>query len=247
MHHLAAYRASIAQNSDLQVSALTDQILTIQNNNFLPQTDMPILFAAGCSANLNRARIITPSFRGITTPYLRPISQAANFGYPQRVVDYSEENLVARRLEELQVNAVQTGAGAETVTVLVGLLTQREATPLGSCYTIRGTSTTAATSGAWSDITVTWQDILPQGTYAVIGGEVQSTNGLAFRVIFENQFFRPGGLSVTSLGNGADKLFRYGGLGTWGRFSSNAFPNIQVLAGGADAAHEVFLDLVKVS
>lgn len=246
MHHLAAFRASIAQNSDLQVAALSDQILTIQNSNFLPQQDMPILFAGACSANLNRARLITPSFRGLTTPFIRPVSVAANFGYPQRVVDYTEENLVARRLEELQVNAVQTGAGAESVTVLVGLLTQREAAPLGPCYTIRGTSTTAATSGAWSDITVTWQDILPQGTYAVIGGETQSTNALGFRIIFENQFFRPGGLSVTSLGNGADKLFRMGGLGTWGRFSSNAFPNIQVLAGGADAAHEVFLDLVKV-
>jgi hypothetical protein len=162
-------------------------------------------------------------------------------------VDYTEENLVARRLEELQVNVLQTAVGAETVTVVVGLLTQREAAPMGSCYTLRGTSTTAATSGAWSDIVVTWQDVLPQGTYAVIGGEVQSANGLAHRIIFENQYFRPGGLSVTSLGNGADKLFRMGGLGTWGRFSSNAFPNIQVLAGAADAAHEVFLDVVKVS
>jgi hypothetical protein len=246
MHHTCVFRASIAQNSDLDVAALPDQILTIQNSHFLPQQDMPILYAAAASANLARARIITPTYRGVTTPFIRPVSTAATFGFPQRVVDYTEENLIARRLEELQVNGFQTGAGAESVTVVMGLLTQRIAAPMGPCYTLRGTSTTAATSGSWSDVTVTWQDILPQGNYAVIGGEVQSTNALCWRLIFENQFFRPGGLSVTALGNGADKLFRMGGLGQWGQFSSNAFPNVQVLAGGADAAHEIYLDLVKL-
>lgn len=247
MHHLVAYRASVTQNTDTDLTALTDQIMAIQNGHFLPQADMPLLFAAACSANLARARLVSPTFRGITTPFVRPVSAAANFGYPQRLVDYTEENLVARRLEELQVNVFQTGAAAENVTVILGLLTQREAAPMGSCYTLRGTSTTAATSGAWSDISVTWADILPAGTYAVIGGEVQSSNALAHRIIFENQYFRPGGLSVTGLGNGADKLFRMGGLGTWGRFNSNAFPNLQVLCAGADAAHEVYLDVVKVS
>jgi hypothetical protein len=246
MHHLAAFRASVTQNVDTDLAALPDQILTIQNGHFLPQQDLPLLFSAACSTNLARARLITPSFRGITTPYIRPVSQAANFGYPQRLVDYSEENLVARRLEELQCNVFQAGTAAENVTVLVGLLTQREAAPMGPCFTLRGTSTTAATSGSWSDITVTWADVLPQGTYAVIGAEVQSTNALASRIIFENSYYRPGGLSVNSLGNGADKLFRFGGLGTWGRFNSNAFPNIQVLAAGADAAHEVYLDVVKL-
>jgi hypothetical protein len=245
-HHTCVFSASVTNGTEGDVTAVTDQILPVQNNHFLPQQDFPILYAAACGLNLSRARLVTPTFRAMTTPFIRPISNTAALQYPQRFVNLSQESLIARRLEELQVNAVHSDAAPQRVTAVLGLQTGIQAAPLGPNYTLRGTSSTAATANAWSDVSVTWQDTLPQGVYAVVGGEVFSATGICWRLILENQYFRPGGLSVNALTNGADPLFRTGGLGEWGRFNNNAYPNVQVFASAADATHEFYIDLVKV-
>lgn len=247
MHHLCAYTESIAQNAENDLDALADSVLLIQNGHFVPPQDVPLWFAAVCSANQARSRISTPKFGGITTPYIRPVSVAASFGMPQRVNDLYNDQLILNKLEEISVISFQTGAAAERVWAVLGLGIRRTPSPAGDVYTLRGTSTTAAVANAWTAITMTWQNFLPVGVYAIIGGTHQSANGIAFRVISPPEIWRPGAPSVTSLGNEPHELFRNGGLGEWIRFQNYQFPLIEVLAGAADAAHEVYLDIVKVA
>lgn len=246
MHHICVYTASTAQAAEVDTAALADSVLLIQNGHFVPPQDMPLIFGGTASANMSRGRISTPSLLTLTTPFIRPVSAAASWGMPPRINDLFMTPLTLKKLEEITLLTFHGGAGAEQVWGILGLEVRRTPPPGGQVYTLRGISTTAAVANTWTQIAMTWQNNLPVGTYAVVGGTHQSANGIAFRLISPPDIWRPGGISITALGNETDEMFRNGYMGEWIRFQNYQFPNIEVVAGGADAAHEVYLDLVKV-
>lgn len=247
MHHTVAYTGSIAAGTSfVEVAALQDEIITIQNNHFLPQEEYDIQYIFASCTNYNRARFVSPSNRQITTPFIRPANSATLPASNPNIAVYSGSPFRIKGLEELSVELIHDDAAAQRATVLMGWSKNFTPIPMGDIFTLRGTSTTAATANAWSTLTTTWQDQLAAGTYAVIGAEVQSTNAIGFRLIFENQILRPGGVSITSLGNRTAPLFYKGGLGNWGNFKSTRMPIVQVLANAADASHSVYLDIVRI-
>lgn len=247
MHHLAAYTAVVANTADLDVAALTDDVLLIQNNHFVPRQDLELIAAWGGSATLNRFRLAQPTIRQITTPYVRPTNVGVTPLSRPPVADYRREPFKIYPNEELQVQVTSDVAMTERFTALVWLRPRYVAPPAGSPFTMRGTSTTAATANAWSSLAVTWQDTPKSGIYAVVGLTVFSANGIASRLIFEDQQLRPGALSVTAIGNIEHEMFHNAGLGEFGRFDAYRFPIVQVLANGADATHVIHMDIVRVS
>lgn len=246
MHHTCAFSASIAQAADLQVAAVNDSVLSLQNNSFLPPQDLRLWFIAAMSVNLSRARIVTPSLRIPSTPYVRPIIRAVVPNDPVRVADYRQTPLLLRQMEEFQLFALQGGAGAERVTGVAGLGVDFRPAPAGDVISMRGTSTNAAVANAWTPVAVTWQDSLPVGSYAVVGLEHQSATAQAARLIVLNQYWRPGCVSTPGIGDLGQEMFRRGNLGEWGRFNSNYLPTPEVLCNAADAAHEFYLYFVRI-
>ena len=247
MHHICAFTESIAALTNEDIGALTDDVLAISNGHFLPQVDYDLLFAAALGPNMDRMRIVSPTNRQVTLPFIRPINVAALPAADPNVADYREAPFRIHALEELAVEATTNAAGPSRITGLLGLGGQVDPIPRGDVFTFRGTSTTAAVANAWTTLVVTFADILPAGNYVVIGGEVFSTNGIAWRAIYENQLWRPGGVSVNLLASRTHSMFYKGGLGVWGRFRSTRLPIIQVLANAADAVHEVYLDIIRVA
>lgn len=247
MHHLAAYTELLGTTADTDIDALTDDILLIQNNHFVPAQDMDLLAAWGGSATLNRFRLAQPTIRQITTPYVRPTNVGVTPLSRPPVADYRRMPFRFYRNEEIQIQATSDIAmGTERFTGLVWLRVATVVPPVGAPFTLRGTSSTAAAANAWSTLTTTWQDTPKAGQYAVVGLTVFSTNAIAARLIFENQQWRPGALSVTSIGNIEHEMFHNGGLGEFGRFDAYRMPNVQVLCNGADATHVIHLDIVRV-
>ena len=246
--HLAAYNVDLGTTANTTVNAVTDDVLTITNNNFLPQEDLDIVFAVAMSATLNRARIVSPSNRQVTLPYIIPVKEAAVPGDNCPIANYADNPFRARGLEELGIEATSDIAmGTESCTVLLGLQRTFEPAPIGNIFTLRGTSTTASVADTWTTITKTWDDQLPVGTFAIVGLYGVAATGLANRVILEDQTWRPGAPIVDSNGDAANELFRKGRLGTWGRFKSTARPQIQVLNTAAVSVHTVYLDIVRLS
>jgi len=244
--HCIAFSASIAQNSVLQVDAIQDDVFTISSGRFLTQGNYSAYWAFGNSANLERARIAMPSFNPIAYPWLRNVNRPA-VGIPQpNVTDYVRQPLRLPAKEYLAAQALQSGAGAEQVTIVLGVGTALQANVPGDIFTIRGSSTTAATANAWSSITTTWENDLEGGMYQVVGMRHVSTNAHAARLISQYQVERPGTISVRANSWRQDPLFSPGVLGKYVDFESDSFPTIQVLCGAADAAHEVFLSVVKL-
>lgn len=248
MHHTCAYGASLSTTAETDIAALADQIIPITNGHFLPQRNLDLLYIGAAGPDISRARISTPTLQVVTTPFVRDVSVAATFGDPQIFTDYSPNPLMLVGLEEVTFYATNAAAAANRVVGVLGLQYQYQPTPAGRIYTLRGTATATLTANAWTALgTITWQNTLPTGTYAVVGAAALSAGGQAFRLIMDGQFYRPGGLAATTVGTRTDRLFRMGGLGVWGTFHNYAMPLVEMLSSSADTSETVFLDLVKIS
>lgn len=247
MHHTIGWRLSSTDATLVDQTPVPDELMLVQNGHFVPQVDWGVLFAYVGAATLNRARFVSPAFRQITTPWIRPQGTAIVPLDEPNIADYRDNPLKIRALEELALEAMQTTGGAAVIAAVAGITkTGIQPAPRGDVFTMRGTGTTTVTAGAWTQATITWQDTLPTGTYAVVGLEAVSVTGLAARLIFEEQWERPGAVAQSLVSGNGHAMFRKGGLGIWGRFNANRMPNIQMLCNAADTAQEIFLDFIRV-
>lgn len=251
MHHTVMWNNTATTNNvEVDLAPVTDPVIPVTAaNHFLPQRDTPIVYMGAASVNLQRARWSTPTIALVTTPFIRPISNALTWGMPQRVQDMVSSPMVIKALEEITLFVFQNAGAAQQVLATAGLMWQAVPAPLGNTWTLRATSATAAVINAWTQIALTFQNALPTGQYAVTGLTHFSATGIAARLIIENQVPRPGTMSIQALGNEELWTFRgYGpeDLGTWGVFHNYNMPLCEVFCTGADASHEVYLDIVRI-
>jgi hypothetical protein len=66
MHHTLAWRLSIADATEVDVTPVQDGLMAIQNTHFFPAHDMSLLAIYFGAATPTRARLVTPAFRQIT-------------------------------------------------------------------------------------------------------------------------------------------------------------------------------------
>lgn len=246
MFHLAAYSELIATAVENDLTPVPDSILTIQNGHFLPRRDCALIWAAAMGTNLQRARITTPSYRQYNRPWIRGIMPGLVPTSPQQLWPMFNQPLPLKGIEELAIDATQNAVANQQITAVVGLQFSPAPPAIGDIFTTRGTSVTVAVANAWTLLVPVFDDVLPAGRYAVCGFNCISTNGQAARLIFEDQSYRPGSLSTTALGNIQHPYFTKGVTGQWGTFNSYAMPNIEVLCNAADAAHEFYIDYVRL-
>lgn len=130
----------------------------------------------------------------------------------------------------------------------------------GNIFPVRLTSTVAAVANKWTQLSgaggLAYSVALPGGIWELYCSEHQSANGQAHRWVFpfdpipfggERELFRPGFLSISALTNRTDRLWYMYPWGPMGRFLSDVPPILEVLANGADAAHESYQWLRKVN
>lgn len=249
MHHLAAFfSTTLSTTANTDLPALTDDILNIQNNHFLPGENMQLLWASAGAATLNRCRLTSATLRQVSPPFIRPINNALVPSNFMQVADYRQNPFTVRGLEELAAEATSDIAmGNEDGWALIGLSPGMTPVPAGDIYTMRGTSTTAATADTWTTITTTFADTIPQGRFACVGLEVIGAAGIGARLIFDNQIWRPGCVLPATIDDTMPSLFRKGRLGQWGVFETFSMPRVQVLSTAATAVWDVYLDLVRIA
>lgn len=246
MLHLLAWFKNVGSTADTDLTPVTDPVFTVQNSHFLPNSDVNLYWAAVMAATLTRAKWASPKTRVVTDPYIRPIIEAVIPPSNPGIAKYLDSPFRFKALEEIQL-LVTDGTGAtENCTGLALVGTGLVPAPQGDYYRLRFTSTTAVTANTWSQLSVTWEDTLPSGTYSVVGIEHQSAGGQAARIIFNGQTYRPGAPSISALSNRQNDLFYGAKLGVLGNFVQTAMPLIEVLANSADASHEGYLDCVRI-
>lgn len=243
--HVLAFASTIANTGFLPLAMVQDDVITTYNNRALLQTPKSLYFAGATGTTINRAKIIAPSFGPVAYPDIRPV-QRPSVGIPQVLArDYRRSPFRLPAKEQFYPQALQSAAGNELETVYMGIADSLPPAVSGDIFTVVGSSTTAAVSSAWTSLVVTWETDLEGGWYQIVGGTVVNTTGVAFRLTLQNQVDRPGGACLRSIAHQVPEFQLPGGLGKWGEFESDSWPTPQVLCTGTDAAHTIFLDIVR--
>lgn len=248
MYHVVAYLANTNTQVNFDSSPLTDSYLAIQNGHYLPQQPFYLYGGFFLGANLTKVILVTPRSRAIVPPALYPINGSLLPPDRAHCFDRRTNPFTLNAVEEVSLQMTVGGTVNAYNAALMFWGNSLDPVPPGDIYALHGTSSTAATANAWSQVSVTWDQTLPAGTYAIIGSQHQSTNAWAHRFIFRDptQQLRPGFLSQVSLANITEPSYYYGGWGKLGTFNTYTYPNVEVLCNGADASHDVVMNMIKV-
>lgn len=246
MFHIAANFVALGNTANTEVPALQDDVLQIRNSRHIPTQDLQMVMAYSSAVTLLRTRLQTPTVQKIALPFIVPVGVALLPPTDPNFADYRDTPFMLRQDEGIVWQSTDSAAGPNNHYILSWLTPGLRPAPKGNIFTLRGTSTTAAVASTWTTIATTWDSELPAGWYSVIGGMYHATNALAFSLIFENQYWRPGGLGGASAGIRPPLPQLKGGMGEWGRFRSLTPPTIRVLNDSTDNAHTIYLDVVRV-
>lgn len=249
MWHTCAYSSSIALTSTNQpLLAAPDNVFKIgSQNGFVLQEDMMLLQAYAGGVGLANPFLKSPKLNQFNPLAVLPYnSQAAvNDGEIQALWPYRP--FTFRNQEEVTAVCDNGNAAAQQETIIASFSNGVDPVPVGEELFVKFTSSTAAVAFAWTLLSITLTQTLPEGIYAMIASELQSTTALAHRWTFWGQFYRPGFLSTTSFSNRQSSAVRSLQLGLAGRFSNVTLPNVETFCGAADASHTGFMRVIKVA
>jgi len=238
MMHLAVYTSNITNGSVLlQVTQLADAILPPLNNGFQVMPDIPnLLMTAGVGTNLTRFQLTSGSIRKMFPWDFEQVNVGTLIGAPARYHDFTLNPIPLDLNEELDAFCVQSNAGAQREYVAVWLSDGPVAQRNGRIQTIHGTLSTTLVANAWTGGTITLDNGLDGGTYAIVGARAFSAGGLFFRFIPRGggNPKRPGGFMSQARDALPPPGQRYGGWGEWLRFTNIAVPQVEFLSISAD-------------
>lgn len=250
--HLAAYTSVLTSAGAFEpVTPVTDGLLPSTATGFVLPVDMRLVAAYAVNTALMRARIVAPGLQRTAFPLIRPVSRSLPEQTNPKVMDIVSHPLGLAATENVSVE-VLTNPPPSRAYALLWLCRKLTCVPPGEKFTLRFTSIQAVTANVWSSIgTVTLDQSLPSGQYAIVGFEHWSDNAVAARLLLPGSTMRPGTLSMAGgagifpAQNRTDPLFYEGGLGVFGFFNSFAAPQCEVLATAADTAHEGYLTVIR--
>jgi hypothetical protein len=250
MHNVVAFSQNIDENGVLtNLQAVSEQITNTEGNYLYVPASSPNLighsFYLGTTGE--RGRIQSPSIRSLFPIDVSPINNELVSGDQYRVQLYADKPIPLMPNEGLECLSLANPASAEQHTAVI-LLAPGAITPVsGQIFTIRGTSSITASTGAWRNGEISLSQTLPAGRYQLVGARVEGTNLVAYRFILSGSTHRPGGLAVQDANDFENPAFRRGGLGVWGEFDHFTPPVLEVLASGANTSQVVYMDLIKVA
>ena len=244
--HVIAYTANTFGVTNFSAAPVSDNWIGIQNSHFFPQRDLKLFGGWFGNVNLTKVTLVTPQSRRVVPPVLYPIQQAANPPDRPHIWDRRTNPFTLRAIEEIDLQINMGGAANAIFTGILFVGDVLTPVPAGDIFSLHFTSTTAAVANTWTTITMTPDQTIPSGSYAVVGSQHQSATAVAHRINFRDPVMRPGFLSLTSLGNITDPSYYQGGWGTLGTFNTTAYPFMDVYCTAADAAHDIVLNMIKV-
>lgn len=232
------------------IALVADNLIRSGTSGGVLPLDLNIYAVSAGSANLTAARLSAPSLNALGGPsHIRPIDQSLTPSADPQVCDLSDRPLKVRMNEELIAQVGGTSGYNESAYCVIHAGTSIDPLPSGgNPIMLRGTASTTTSNGSYTQLgTITWENSLPQGVYAVTFFLVQSTNGLVARLNFANQVFRPGSTCTNAAGDNVAAVFAQRRLGTLGTFPNWNFPSIELLSiGSNDTSQTIFMECVKV-
>lgn len=262
-HHLIAfYGEGLGSGATAfpQINAVPDQSVQVTpGNRVILSRDMSIIAGFAGSSDPTRsmisARVVAPSLRRIVSPSIAPTSAQFPVKDLPAMMAIAEWPWKVCAQEEIGVEANFNGSSVSAV-ALLWLEDKRESVPQGENFWLRGSVSALASTGpktsSWTGATITFDQTLAAGRYAVIGFVLKGQDTIAARLIFDDQMWRPGTLAIAPAALGGQRThdaFYDGSLGVFGRFESYSPPRLELLrqTAAADNDHELYLRIVRLN
>lgn len=245
MFHLLGFSESQDSAVLVPTAALQDQAIQVSGDQIIVPNDLrQIIFYGAMGPDLTRAQLVSPSLRRNFNEEIYPLSLAAQFPDQTLVTDKSQSPLILDAGEPLEAWMAEGNAAASRGTIIAAIADSPPMPQSGDFHTIRVTASFTAVASAWTNGTLTFNDVLPSGMWGVVGAMFNSATMQAFRLVFKGQGYRPGFFGATTIGQRHHRLSRNGGMGLWGTFENLTPPSIDVLCTAGDTAVAGVLDLV---
>jgi hypothetical protein len=268
--HLIAFSQSQNPTAFTRENFVTDVTVTPIGTTLVqvPPTNL-IVASYGYGTILTRYQIQTPSLKANRVPIEIDTVDATATTASSTIIGgngafqfFNDTPVALNPGESLEVDVITTGGTAAQSTIGLWLDNGLPDTIVASAGTylpgVRATSSTTLTANAWTACSLTFDNTLPVGTYAIVGMVAESATGLLARVAVPGYAWRMGVICQLAATNAIiqrPEFFRHGRFGTygqgvyhaWGGFVSTSPPQVEFLALAADSAETVLFDLVKVA
>lgn len=251
MHGIAVYSKSQTNGVTYDpLNVVVDQSLTpAQSQGYQFPKNYKILAACVMGINLSAARINAPSLRNLVLPEIVPGIAAAAVPTRPSIIDYRQQGPVVLANEAVVVETSRGGSDAQPVSAALWVTDRFTPAPGGPVFTTVASTVNVLIANAWTLSTLTFNQTLPAGKYAVVGMEVVMATAFCARLVFPGQNqWRPGCVVDLAYGNLIQPpIFRYGYMGMYGEFFNTAQPQVEIfgLAAGSTTG-AVYLDLIKI-
>ena len=261
-YHTLAYNASAAAAgaSNVDLSVVPDTEVSSRNSHGIFTERYKMLAVSAVGVSITRGRFQVPKWNAVGEMSIINANRALEPPSNPQWDLYLAYPPELPQNEEFQVQLSNNlGAATEQENVILQLAPDdwNQNIPKGELLFVqRATFTLTPTINVWSGGQVlTFSQSLRGGVYAVVGGVVQGTDAVAWRIIFpRNKMYhgrrlRPGGLIQNAIGvvinNQIDPWVM--GLGVLGYFHTFELPTIEVLGATAAAiTYQVYLWLVRL-
>lgn len=259
---LLAYQGSPGVNAaSFDLTALNDPDFSQKNGHYIFSERYQIISLAHFEASATRANLSAPTWNALGKANIWPVNVSANVPSPgpPRVDERFSYPMPVPINEEVQFQVSNNlGAATEQAWGLIQVCTTdfSRNLPKGQMpIMVRATATYNPGSLVWSGPqSITFEQSLRGGVYAVVGAECQGAALIAFRLIFPRyrlaygvRKLRPGWMCQQAIGDLIYPQQMTGPMawGEWGRF--HTFEPVQmesVMTTGANTTHELRLWLV---
>jgi len=236
------------------LTAVPDPHITVFGDDLrVPSLNQLIAAAFGVETTVESfARLTSPSLRVRNLLHVEPFNvgaaAAVEPGSPHRITDLRRTPVVLVPGENLNAEVQSDPAAAQIQWAVVWLADGPVAPVEGAIFTARATAAQVLVANTWGNGALTFVEDLPRGRYQVVGLRARSAGLVAARLVFVGQGaagWRPGVLGTDAQDDLEHMMFRYGQLGVFGEFEDIEPPTVDFLSVSADAAEDVYLDLIQ--
>lgn len=246
--HLVAWYESMASNGALvNVTAVPDPAIFVSGNDVRVPAGLKSMlwaFAGTSQTGSEYAKISSPTLRLLAPQTLAPLQTGPVSNDENQVLWFADNPRDVTPNESLDAAVFATDATAAATAVIAELADAAPTPAKGKIFTMRATGAAALVAGQWVNTPITFDEVLPAGTYQVVGCQAFGSNLIAARFVFPGAGFRPGLPGCAYVGVSTFRQFMDGNLGVWGEFDSNAPPTLDAL-GVTDTTQELLLQLIQ--
>ena len=197
----------------------------------------------------SQAYLDSPSLRRVTRNEIAKLHNFAVTPTPTLVGVFPRNPVPLDEGEALNAYLANTAVCANGRGMVGALLADGAIAPVtGEIRTILCTSVITGTLAVWDSGALTLAYDLPAGRYQVVGARcLAGATAQLFRLIFPEQWHRPGGVSARVVTDPDLEVFRRGNLGVWGEMTHRVLPRLEVLNVETVANPSIYLDIIKVA